>query len=308
MPPPLETSELQAFTRTVEARSLSLAARELGVPRPTLGRRLARLEERLGVRLLRRTTRRLALTDAGSILYQHAKNVLEAARVAEASVHQEEGVIRGELRVSVPPIYEEAFLATLCAFTEQHPEPRVDVTFTSQHVDLLRDADVAVRANPSMEGGLIMRTVRRVEMCAVASRDYLARKGTPRKAADLVGHDCLVFSKDPRSPRTQWPLKNGQTIRVTSVLTTNSLALLRTAACRGRGIALLPSNLIEDDLRSLRLVHVLPDVICVRSVLAVVYAERQFVSPAIRAFVAWMATSTAGEAGSARPRRSARAG
>ncbi len=76
MRPPLETSELQAFARAVEARSLSHAARELGVPRPTLGRRLARLEERLGVRLLRRTTRRLALTDAGATLYEHAKAVL----------------------------------------------------------------------------------------------------------------------------------------------------------------------------------------------------------------------------------------
>ncbi len=310
MTPPLDTSELQAFTRTVEAGSLSLAARELGVPRPTLGRRLARLEERLGVRLLRRTTRRLALTDAGSILYEQAKNVLEAARVAEASVHQREGVIRGDLRVSVPPIYDESFLAALCAFTEQHPELRVDVTFTSQHVDLLHDADVALRAGASIhpiQGGLIMRAVQRLEMWAVASREYLARKGTPQKPADLLDHDCLVFSKDGRSPRLQWPLRNGQSVRVTKVLASNSFALLRTAARRGRGIALLPSNLVEDDVRSHRLIRVLPDAMQEKMTFAVVYAERKFLSPAIRAFVAWMSERLSATSG-ARARRPARAG
>jgi len=296
MTPPLETSELQAFTRAVEARSLSLAARELGLPRPTLSRRLARLEERLGVRLLRRTTRRLALTEPGAVLYEHAKNVLEAARIAEASVHHPEGALRGDLRVSVPPIYDDAFLAALCAFVEQHPQLRVDVTFTSRHVDLLQDADVALRASGSIEGGLIARTVQRSEMRAVASREYLARMGTPRRAADLASHHCLVFSNDGRSPRVQWPLKNGRSVRVKSALITNSFALLRTAACRGRGIALLPSSLVEHDLRSARLVHVLPDIVYEKAMLAVVYAERQFVSPAVRAFVAWMSTYAAAPA------------
>ena len=272
---------------------MSLAARELGVPRPTRGRRLARHEARHGVRLLRRTTRRLAVTDAGAILYEHARNILDAARVAAAAVHQPEGVLRGDLRVSVPPMYDEPFLTALSVFTEQHPELRVDVTFTSQHVDLLRDADVALRASASLEGGLIARTVRQLEMCAVASRGYLAEMGTPRKATDLARHRCLVFSKAGRAPRVQWPLKNGKSVRVQSALSTNSFALLQVAARRGRGIALLPSYLIEDDLRAGRLIHVLPEVIHEKSVLAVVYAERQFVIPAVRAFVAWLSNHLA---------------
>ena len=161
---------------------------------------------------------------------------------------------------------------------------------------------MALRASGSIEGGLIARTVQRSEMRAVASREYLARMGTPHKAADLVGHHCLVFSSDGRSPRLQWPLKNGRTVRVKSVLTANSFALLRMAACRGRGIALLRSIVVEADLRSARLVHVLPDVIYEKSLLAVVYAERQFVSPAVRAFVAWMSTY-AGEPAGSRARR-----
>src|SRR5512134_3746345 len=101
---PVETTELLAFSRTIEARSLSRAAAELGVPRATISRRLARLEERLGARLLRRTTRSLALTDAGEALLRHARIVLDAVQHAEASVRRIDDVVRGDLRVSVPMI------------------------------------------------------------------------------------------------------------------------------------------------------------------------------------------------------------
>src|SRR5215470_13049907 len=99
----LENAELLAFTKAVEARSLSRAAAELGVPRATLSRRLARLEEQLGARLLRRTTRSLTVTDAGEVLYRHARIVLDAVNHAEESVRRSDNAIRGDLRVSVPP-------------------------------------------------------------------------------------------------------------------------------------------------------------------------------------------------------------
>lgn len=294
MKAPLETAELQAFTRSVDARSLTLAARELGLPRATLGRRLARLEERLGVRLLRRTTRRIALTSAGATLYDHAKNVLEAARVAEASVHERDGIVRGDLRVSLPPIYDDALLGAVCAFGERHPDVRMHVTFTSKHVDLVRDADVALRASPSLEEGLVARTIRNTEMLAAASPAYLAARGVPRKASDLAGHDCLVFLGDDRTPMTQWPLKGGHTVRVQSTMASNSFALLREAARRGRGIALLLSTMADEDLRSGKLVRVLPDIVHAKARLALVYPERQLVAPAVRAFVeamsAWART------------------
>ena len=113
MTDPVETAELLAFSRTVDARSLSRAAAELGVPRATISRRLARLEARLGARLLRRTTRSLVLTDAGEALYRHARIVLDAVSQAEASVRRTDEAVRGELRVSVPPMMQPAFLALL---------------------------------------------------------------------------------------------------------------------------------------------------------------------------------------------------
>src|SRR5438445_8161350 len=116
----IETSELVAFTRTVEANSLSRAAAALGAPRATIGRRLARLEKRLGVRLLRRTTRSLALTDAGDALYRHARIVLDAVSNAEASVRRTDGAVRGDLRVSVPPLADETLFDALASFAQRH--------------------------------------------------------------------------------------------------------------------------------------------------------------------------------------------
>jgi DNA-binding transcriptional LysR family regulator len=118
---PVETSELLAFAKTVDVQSLSRAAAELGVPRATVSRRLARLEKRLGVRLLRRTTRSLVLTDAGEAMYRHARIVLEAVADAESSVRRSDGRIRGELRVSVPPLIHESFFGMLCDFAGRYP-------------------------------------------------------------------------------------------------------------------------------------------------------------------------------------------
>src|SRR5690242_11273165 len=130
MDEPFETAELLAFARTVEARSLSRAAAELGVPRATISRRLGRLEERLGVRLLRRTTRSLALTDAGEALHRHAHIVLDAIHHAEASVRRVDDAVRGELRVSVPPM-DGSLAAMVCAFARRYPEVRLHVHSTT---------------------------------------------------------------------------------------------------------------------------------------------------------------------------------
>src|SRR5690349_940253 len=111
MADPVENSELLAFARTVDAKSLSRAAAELGVPRATVSRRLARLEERLGTRLLRRTTRSLVLTPAGETFYRHARIVLDAVKMAEASVQRTDAAIAGDLRVSVAPMQDESFYA-----------------------------------------------------------------------------------------------------------------------------------------------------------------------------------------------------
>ena len=152
MQEPLETADLLAFASSVEEKSLSGAAEKLRVPRVTLSRRLARLEKRLGARLLRRTTRSLTLTDAGSALYRHARIVLDAVQHAEASVRQADDTMRGDLRVSVPPFSSESFYRLVLRFAAKYPAVRLQIQFSSRMVDLGRgEYDVALRASSRSE-------------------------------------------------------------------------------------------------------------------------------------------------------------
>lgn len=307
---PVETSELLAFTRAVEAKSLSRAAAELGVPRATVSRRLQRLEERLGARLLRRTTRSLALTPAGDTFYRHARIVLDAVRSAEASVRSTGPTIAGDLRVSVPPLLDEGFFAMVTAFAKAHPAVRLSMHFSSRHVDLRRDGyDVALRAGRVLEPGLVARTLGRTPIVAVASPEYLAAHGTPRGRKDLARHRCLLGFARGELPQTHWPVGGAQ-VHVEGVLFTNEIRLLADAAERGLGIALLPRTLVDDALARGALVQVLPGVLEDESRIAIVYPERELVPPQVRAFVdaviAWapsMPALSGGEPPRARPPR-----
>jgi DNA-binding transcriptional LysR family regulator len=283
---PVETSELLAFSKTVEAKSVSRAAIELGVPRATISRRLARLEERLGARLLRRTTRSLALTDAGEALYGHARIVLDAVNHAEASVRRTDDAVRGDLRVSVPPIMNLGFYAMICDFAKRYPEVKLHINFSTQHVDLRSGAyDVALRASSELEPGLIARTLWRAPVVAVASPAYLAERGTPRSQRDLRDHRCLMSFARGEFPQTHWPFAGGGKIYVEGALFSNEITLLCEAAVRGLGIAFLPMMLVGELIESGVLVHVLPRLIEADSRVAAVYLEREFVPPQVRAFV-----------------------
>ncbi|MDC3955245.1 LysR family transcriptional regulator [Polyangium jinanense] len=309
MDDPLETSELLAFSKAVEARSLSRAAAELGVPRATISRRLARLEERLGVRLLRRTTRSLALTDAGEALHRHARIVLDAVHHAEASVRKTDDAVRGELRVSVPPMTGTSFSAMICDFSRRYPEVRLHVHSTTQHVDLQRGGyDVALRAATALEPGLVARTLAREPTLAVASPAYLEAHGTPRSRRDLRHHRCLMGFARGELPQTHWPFAGGK-FQIEGALFANDVYLLCDAALEGLGIALLPLILASPHLESGALVHVLPNALQGESHIAVVYPEREFMPPQVRAFidalVAW-APELIARANAPMPKRAAK--
>jgi DNA-binding transcriptional LysR family regulator len=311
---PVETSELLAFTRAVDARSLSRAAAELGVPRATLSRRLARLEERLGVRLLRRTTRSLTLTDAGQAFYRHARIALDAVVQAEESVRRTDTAVRGPLRVSLPPMTDPSFYAMICDFAQKHPEVVLQLHFSTRLVDLRRDGyDVALRATIQLEPGLIARTLARAPSIAVASPAYLAERGVPRTPRDLRHHRCLMGFARGELPEAHWPLAGGGKLHLEGSFFSNDLQQLCDAAGRGLGIALLPMLLAGPLLESGALVHVLPGLIEADTQIALVYAEREFVPPQVRAFIdavaawapgvlTWQAAARSG------PRRRARSG
>jgi DNA-binding transcriptional LysR family regulator len=283
---PVETSELVAFARTVEAKSLARAAAELRVPRATISRRLARLEKRLGVRLLRRTTRSLTLTDAGEAFYKHARIVLDAVRDAEASVRATSETSRGDLRVSIPPpLADRSLFALLATFAREHPLVRLQVDSSTRHVDLRRDGyDVALRAGSAFEPGLITRTLFRAETVAVAAPSYLAEHGTPRTGRDLRRHRCLMGFMRGEIPQTHWPI-GGRTMLVEGVFFSNELRLLRSAALAGLGIALLPDLFVEGAIARGELIRVLKGIVRGEDRIAIVYPERELVPPHVRAFI-----------------------
>jgi DNA-binding transcriptional LysR family regulator len=300
----IETAELLAFTRIVEAKSLSRAAAELRVPRATIGRRLARLEGRLGARLLRRTTRALSLTDAGDKFYRQARIALDAVAQAQASVQATDDVMRGDLRVSVPPIQDESFLAMVTSFAKKHPEVRVQVDFSTRIVDLLREGyDVALRATAEIQPGLVARVVSRHKAIAVASPDYLAKNGTPRTVKELRRHRCLMGFARGELPQSTWPAGSG-VVHVDGSFASNDLRLVLKAALSGLGIALLPMLFAADHVETGALVHVLPGIVEAENRLAVVYPERAFLPAHVRAFVeslvAWASAPRRGA--SAKPR------
>jgi DNA-binding transcriptional LysR family regulator len=283
---PLESAELLAFTKTVESKSLSRAAIELGVPRATVSRRLARLEEQLGVRLLRRTTRSLVLTEAGSSFYRQACIALASVEQARESVRVSVDVPRGDLRVSAPPFASESFSKLICDFIERHPAVRLHLHLSTVHVDLRRDGyDVAIRAAGELEPGLVARTLVKNELMAVASPAYLAAHGTPRVARELRDHRCLLGFARGEVPQTYWPVAGGRRLHVEGVFSTNDVVVLRDAVVRGLGVALMPRMLIESELSDRSVVQVLAGVIGAQNSVSVVYPEREYVPAQVRAFV-----------------------
>lgn len=291
-----EAEDFDAFVAIVDAGSISEAARELGIPRATLSRQLSRLEKRLGVRLLYRTTRRLVPTLAGDTLYPLARSLAADAVAAVARVRQLDDRPRGLLRVSAPPLHTPLLGEIVAAYLEACPAVRVELVTTTHHVDLAAERiDVALRAGIVRDPSLIARVLERTETIAVASPAYLERRGAPRVPNEINEHDCLRGFTGGSRPATSWPLRDGRTIAVGGPLVSNDILALWGAARAGTGIALLPREIIAADLQAGTLVQVLADTVGLDTSLSVVWLERDFLDPKIRSFIdltvrwpAWM--------------------
>lgn len=285
-PEPPETSEILAFVLAVDEGSVSGASRVLAVPRATVSRRLARLEERLGVRLLHRTTRELSLTEAGEEYYAYGRAVLDAVNVATAAVQRPGDEPRGRLRVSVMPTGNAVFREMLLLFAEAYPLVDLEIIVAAAMLDLREGkVDVALRASADLDADLIARKLLTSRMGAFASPAYLARQGTPIDPGQLARHACLLGFAGGERAATHWPLMEGGEVRVVGRLVSNDIALLRDAAVRGLGIALLPAAYSAARVADGSLVPVLPDHVGAVSTVALVYPDRRFLKPAVRAFV-----------------------
>lgn len=245
------------FARVVEGRSFSVAARTLGVSKSAVSARVAKLEERLGVRLLHRTTRRLALTADGVRLYERcARVVAEADEAAEVAAGAS-AVPRGTLRVVAPAGLAQAYLTRAIGdFLAAHPGIRIDVRL-SDHVPapLADDIDIAIRVASRLEdSGLTTRKLATIRVAVCAAPQYLRRKGIPFRPQDLVLHDALSHPIRPNTDDVSFQTEEGAvSIASLATLVADDTRFLREAALAGLGIVMLPEPLVIDDLEAGRL-------------------------------------------------------
>lgn len=253
--------ELTAFVAVAEAQSFVKAAGALGRDASVLSRRVSQLEARLGVRLLARTTRRVALTEVGSAYYQRVRSLLDELEMAGQEASDFAGSPRGLLRIALPMAFGRLWVAPLLPpFLARHPQIRVDARFGDRFVDLVAEGfDVAVRLGVLRDSSLTARKVASYRTVLVASPAYLARHGRPGTPADLADHACLGFTGHASWP--DWLLaKDGQShpVQPKGPLIADNSELLLLAALQGTGIVLAPEWLAGAALREGRLVEVLP--------------------------------------------------
>ncbi|MEM9189835.1 MAG: LysR family transcriptional regulator [Myxococcota bacterium] len=283
-----DLNDVMAFTRVVDAGSFSAAARNLNLPTSTVSRRVARLEENLGLRLLQRTTRKLHLTEVGELYYDRARNAVRDLEDAEQAVRARQLVPRGKLRVTLPSDLSAQWFDLFDEFLAAFPEVNLELFHTERAVDLIQEGfDVAIRGGPKPESATyIVRKLIDTSRKLVASPEYLRARGTPTHPKELTSHDCVLF--EPWTHTGMWTLyqkKRAIQVRVSGRLMTNDLGTVRDAAVSGLGVAILLASHCAADLSRGSLVEVLEGSCGPTGAVWLVYPSRRHMLPTVRAFV-----------------------
>lgn len=284
----IDLNELAMFVQVVRAGSFSEAARRLRMPANSLSRRIAQLEERLGTRLLHRSTRKLSLSAEGQLLFERCASPLD--QILEIEHRAEEGrAPSGSIRVAaMAGIFEALGMDWLIAFYERYPRIRVDFLLDDAPTDLIAERiDLALRAGTGTGTGFTTRRVMPSSMMLVASPAYLERRPAPRTLRELAQHDCLTIAN--REGRSTWRLqgpRGSQEVQVQGRFAVNDMRVLVQACIAGLGIALAPQLTIEAAIAEGSLVRVLPNYrhATAGTGLHLVYAGRPPAPPAVAAF------------------------
>jgi DNA-binding transcriptional LysR family regulator len=291
-----DLNDLFYFAKVVEHGGFMAASRIIGVPKSRLSRRIAELEERLGVRLLQRTTRRLSLTEVGSHFYLHCQAVLTEADAAEETIARARAEPRGLVRISCPELLAKTLLAPILPrFLAAHPLVRIQLEATNRRVDLIEEGiDIAIRVRNMIEDSAnqVARTIGIGRMVLVASPRLLAQFGTPTQPHQLVRYPCLTMSR--ADGRGQWALLDGDghenTVQIDSPrLMTDDLVVLAEAAQQGLGIAMLPRLVCQKAIDSGLLLVLLPDYQTPWGIMHLVFPSRRGLVPAVRQLIDFLA-------------------
>ncbi|QRK07133.1 LysR family transcriptional regulator [Archangium violaceum] len=288
--PRTNLNDITVFMAVVDGGSFVAGGQALGMTRSAAGKAVMRLEERLGVRLLNRTTRTLSLTDEGRAFYDRGLQIFAAIDDAEASVASRAGTPRGVLRLTVPDAFGRlVILPLLRKYLQAWPDVQVEVSFTDRVVDIIEEGfDLAVRIGVTdPDSRLVSRVVARYRALLCASPSYIAERGAPGGLDELANHDCLVFSSATRRQSWRFRGDDGAWVKAAgrSRLRLDSGEAIRDAAISGAGIALLPDFLVAEDLAAGRLTQVLANLEVGEVKIVTLYPTRRLLEPRVRQFL-----------------------
>jgi len=284
-----EISDLRLLTRMVAAGSLSETARRTHSSLPAVSRRLAAMEERLGVRLIERGPRRFTLTEEGSLLHERALTILRDLDAAEAEASERAKHPRGHLRVGVPVEVGRQRIAPLVAeFTTVYPGISIELVLTDARLDILEEEiDIGIHVDQPRDGNVISRLLLNGSRVIIASPEYLARHPAPERPIDLLNHDCARLVRGRRI-FDQWVFKEEGRVReiqVHGTLLTNNSEVMHEWALAGRALTIKAIWDVQDDIRSGRLVELLKPFQCDELNLYATYATRSHLPPRMRLFI-----------------------
>lgn len=283
--------DMRIFTQVMQAGSFTAAADLLGMSKQSVSRRLMQLEERLGVRLLNRSTRRLDATPLGQQYYDSAVRLLGEMQQAEQDISGQTQALRGTLRLSAPLSFAISHLGSLLTeFLQLHAQLIVEIDLSDRAVDLIGEGyDLALRIGTLEDSSLVARRIASIERVYCASPGYLAARGTPLEPEALREHDCLPYG---HSRQVQWQFKGqGKTLQAIAVsgrMLANNGELLRDAAIAGMGVTYLPAFIVEQALADGRLVKLLEAWTPPPLQLSAVYPQHRQIARPVQAFVEFL--------------------
>jgi len=284
--------EMEIFAEVVDAGSFSAAARALCLSKSAVSKQVSRLEDRLGVRLLNRTTRRLSLTEAGAGFYAACRRVVDEADTAERAVSNLSAAPRGLLKLNAPMSFGFLHLGrAIPAFHARFPQIAVAAAMNDRFVDLVEEGyDIAIRIANLRDSSLVARRIAPCLTVLCASPAYLARRGRPGRPEDLAGHDCLLYANQQQPHEWELTAPHGlQRVKPQHLVERVRQHLLCGAALAGMGIARLPTFIVGRHLQSRELEVVLPDHPVPESGIHAVYPHSRTLSVKVRVFVDFLA-------------------
>jgi len=288
-----DLNDVTAFVCVVQTGSFTAAAERLNLSKSVVSKYVTRLEDRLGARLLIRTTRRLNLTEVGRVFYERSRHGLEAIDNAEQEVSVLQGDPRGTLRVNSPMSFGVLHVApAISDFMDQFPDVSVNMSFDDRKVDIIDEGfDIAVRIASDLDPGLIARRIGPCHHALVASPAYLDRYGTPRTPKDLADHNVITYQyqQSPWEWEFRPPAGAPVSIHVTGRVQMNNSLAIREAILAGAGITRTPTFVVGQDIQQGRLCALLREYELLELSIYLVYPQRQHLAPKVRAFIDFMA-------------------